>query len=279
MNKNEVVVYFYFVLLNIKENYNNINFNISEEYEKIFDNFNICLYIILKFINASEIKKICKILVNSLHPKMTFCQYVILKIIIGEHDIIDEKFYARIFTSFLNFVNIEKLLICDYYNLILFAINSEVKKIFAKCSILIKYKYSLLKQRYEENQNENDLLLKEKIYENISQFGNISKNYYFMKYIQEEFCDNKKDSNNMKENLLRDKEENIIKQNEIKNENNNDIYNQHNNENIDIDNNGNGFLSSIKFALGFGMSNTEENMGSTNINTEEQIQINDDSNL
>jgi hypothetical protein len=279
MNKNEVVIYFYFVLLSIKENYNNINFNINEEYEKIFDNFNICLYIILKFINASEIKNICKILINSLHPKMTFCQYVILKIIIGEHDIIDEKFYAKIFTSFLNFVSIEKLLICDYYNLILFAINSEVKKIFAKSSILIKYKYSLLKQRYEENQNENDLLLKEKIYENISQFGNISKNYYFMKYIQEEFCDNKKDSNNMKENLLRDKEENIIKQNEIKNENNNDIYNQHNNENIDIDNNGNGFLSSIKFALGFGMSNTEENMGSTNINTEEQIQINDDSNL
>ena len=279
MNKNEIVVYFYFVLLNIKENYNNINFNINEEYEKIFNNFNICLYIILKYINVSEIKNFCKILVNSLHPKMTFCQYVILKIIIGEHDIIDEKFYAKIFTSFLNFVNIEKLLICDYYNLILFAINSEVKKIFAKCSILIKYKYSLLKQKYEENQNENDLLLKEKIYENISQFGNISKNYFFMKYIQEEFCDNKKDNNKMNENLLNDKEESIIKKNEINSEDNIDIDNQLNNENSDVDNNENGFLSSIKFALGFGMNNTEENRGSTNYNTEEQVQINDESNL
>ena len=279
MDKNEVVVYFYFVLLNIKENYNNINFNINEEYEKIFDNFNISLYIILKFINASEIKDICKILVNSLHPKMTFCQYVILKIIIGEHNIIDEKFYAKIFTSFLNSVNIEKLLICDYYNLILFAINSEVKKIFAKCSILIKYKYSLLKQSYEEIQNENDLLLKEKIYENISQFGNISKNYFFLKYIKEEFCDNKKENNNMNEKLLEDNEKDIINQNEINSLNNNDVDNQVNNERSDIDNNGNGFLSSIKFALGFGMNNTEENMDSTNFNPEEKIQINDDNNL
>ena len=277
MNKNEIV-YFYFVLLNIKENYNNINFNINEEYEKIFNNFNICLYIILKFINASEIKNICKILVNSLHPKMTFCQYVILKIIIGEHDIIDEKFYAKIFTSFLNFVNIEKLLICDYYNLILFAINSEVKKIFAKCSILIKYKYSILKQKYEENQKENDLLLKEKLFENISQFGSISKNYFFMRYIQEEFCDNKKQSNIENENLLKDKDENSINQNEINSENNNDINNQIN-DNSSIENNGNGFFSSIKFALGFGINNTEENKSSTNYNTEEQIQINDDNNL
>lgn len=278
MNKNEVMVYFYFVLLNIKENYNNINFNINEECEKIFGNFNICLYIILKFINASEIKNICKILVNSLHPKMTFCQYIILKIIIGEHDIIDEKFYAKLFTSFLNFVNIEKLLICDYYNLILFAINSEVKKIFAKCSILIKYKYSLLKQRYEENLNENDLLLKEKIFENISQFGITSKNNFFIKYIQEEFCDNKKNNNVTNENLLNENEENI-KQNEINSENYNDIENKLNDENMGVDNSGDGFLSSIKFALGFGMNNSEESKGSTNYNTEGQIKINDDSNL
>ena len=278
MNKNEVIAYFYFVLLNIKENYNNINFNINEECEKIFGNFNISLYIIFKFINASEIKNICKILVNSLHPKMTFCQYIILKIIIGEHDIIDEKFYAKLFTTFLNFVNIEKLLICDYYNLILFAINSEVKKIFAKCSILIKYKYSLLKQRYEENLNEKDLLLKEKIFENISQFGITSKNNFFIKYIQEEFYDNKKDNNITNENLLNENEENI-KHNEINSEIYNNIENKLNDENMGVDNGGDGFLSSIKFALGFGMNNSEENKGSTNYNTEEQIQINDDSNL
>ena len=160
----------------------------------------------------------------------------------------------------------------------MFAINSEVKKIFAKCSILIKYKYSLLKQRYEENLNENDLLLKEKIFENISQFGITSKNNFFIKYIQEEFCDNKKNNNVTNENLLNENEENI-KQNEINSENYNDIENKLNDENMGVDNSGDGFLSSIKFALGFGMNNSEESKGSTNYNTEGQIKINDDSNL
>ena len=83
----------------------------------------------------------------------------------------------------------------------------------------------------------------------------------------------------MNEKLLEDNEKNIINQNEINSLNNNDADNQVNNERSDIDNNGNGFLSSIKFALGFGMNNTEENMDSTNFNPEEKIQINDDNNL
>ena len=252
---NNSIIYFYFLLLNIKEK----NKNLKNEFEQIFNNFEICLYIILKFFkNEKEIKNICKILVNSLYPDMKFCQYVILKIILGEHDIINEKFYAKLFTSFLNFVNIEKLMIADFYNLILFSINSEVKTIFAKCSILIKFKYSLLKQKYEENQN--DILLKQKIFENISQFGKISKNEYFSIYIKDEFSNILNDSDKI--NIL----ENNMKQNELAKENNNIIN----------DNNDMGFLSSIKMVFGFGNDNSET--GNIFENKEEKIQINDNIN-
>jgi len=241
INKNNNIIYFYFLLLNLKEN----SFYTNELLEEIFNNFDICLYIILKFINNNtEIKKLCKILVDSLFPEMNFCQYIILKIIIGEHDIINEKFYSKLFTSFLNFVNFEKLMIADLYNLILFTINSEVKKIFAKCSILIKFKYSLLKRKYEENQN--DLILKQKIYENISQFGKISKNNYFMNYIKNEFS---KTENINNENIFLNDIENIDKK-ELNKENNIDIKNN---------NDENGFLSSIKFALGFGSNSLDKN--------------------
>ena len=183
-------------------------------------------------------------MVNSLSPKMNFCKYIILKIIIGEHEIIDEKFYGKIFTSFLNFVSIEKLIIADFYNLILFTINSEVKKIFAKCSILIKYKYSLLKHKYEENQN--DLILKQKILENISQFGKISKNIHFLNYIKEQCYNIEKNNENKSENTppnISSKEKEF----------NNNNYNKEN-ENI----NNNGFFSSIKYAFGFNSNETEE---------------------
>ena len=227
----------------IKENNNNLH----NKLEQIFNNFEICLYIILKFFkNELEIKTICKIVVNSLCPKMKFCQYVILKIILGEHDILNEKFYSKLFTSFLNFVSIEKLIIADFYNLLLFTINTEVKKIFAKCSILIKYKYSLLKDKYEENQN--DILLKQKIFENISQFGKMSKNVYFSKYIKDEFSNIQNESDNNK-NIF----ENNINQNELSKENNE-----------------NGFLSSIKMVFGFGTNDSE--FGDNIENKEEKSQ-------
>ena len=257
-NNNNIIIYFYFLLLNIKENSDNNNLN--NQLEQIFNNFEICLYIILKFFkNEIEIKNICKILVNSLYPKMKFCQYVILKIIEGEHDILNEKFYAKLFTSFLNFVSIEKLMIADFYNLILFTINSEVKKIFAKSSILIKFKYSLLKEKYEENQN--DILLKQKIFENISQFGKISKNIYFSNYIKDEFSNIQNYNDDNKINF-----ENNIKQNELKKENNNIIN----------DNNDNGFLSSIKMVFGLGTNDSET--GDIFEGEKEKIQIYNDKN-
>ena len=238
LNKNNST-YFYFLIMKIKENNNNLN---EEIFEQIFNNFDICMFIILKFINNGfEIRNICKILVNSLSPKMNFCQYILLKIILEDHEIKNEKFYGKIFTSFLNFVSIEKLLIADYYNLILFTINSEVKKIFAKCSILIKYKYSLIKQRYEENQN--DIILKQKILENIRQFGKISKNIHFLKYIKEQFYI----TDNNKYNVL---ENNSKKENEFEEDNNNNKIND--NKNND------GFFSSLKYAFWF---NSNESIG------------------
>jgi hypothetical protein len=249
MNKN-TIIYYYFLLLNIEENNLN-NLNSSEQLEEIFTNFEICLYIILKYINTEyEIKKICQILVNSCCTKMLFSQYIILKMIIGEHDITDEKFYGKLFTSFLNFVTIEKLMIADFYNLILYTINVEVKKIFAKSSILIKYKYSLLKKQYEQSQK--NLILRQKIYENIEQFGKISKNYYFMKYIKEEFCNMEKNNNNTIEETL------LEHNNEILGEKG--LYVERNNDNKESNNdNEEGLISTIKFTLGFGTTNKYDN--------------------
>ena len=268
MNKNNNIIYYYFLLLNIKEN----NLNSPEHFEAIFTNFDICLYIILRYMNNKlEIKKICQILVNSLCPKMNYCQYIILKIILSDHVITCEKFYGELFTSFLNFVTIEKLMIADLYNLILYTINSEVKKIFAKSSILIKYKYSLLKKKYEEDQK--DLVLKEKIYDNISQFGKISKNYYFMKYIKDEFCNINNNINKIDDNITQHNNE-IINNNELDKGNNFDANKPNNNEE--------GFFTSIKFALGFGANNNYENNkyynDNDNDNKEKNRQIIEDNN-
>ena len=257
--KNHNILYYYFLLLNQTET------NIKFYLEEIFNNFDIFLYIIFKYFdkNESKIKNICELLLNSFYPKMTLCQYIILKIILGNHDIINEKFYAKIFTSFLNFSSYEKLLISDCYNLILFTINPSVKNIFAKCSILIKYKYSLLKQQYK--QDKNDLILREKIYENINQFGEISKNKYFCDYIKNEFCCNKgiiiENNNNENNNNIfipevkNNKNENDIEEEKNLNININSEENKIKNEENKYSTN-NGFFSSIKFAFGFRNDNS-----------------------
>ena len=254
LNKNNSLIYFYFILLNLNEN------NIKDSSENIINNFDICLYIILKFFNNDElrIKNICELILKYSYQKMNFCQYIILKIILGNHDILNEKSYAKMFTSFLNFCSFEKLLIADCYNLILFTINSEVKKIFAKCSILIKYKYSLLKEKYRLD--ENDLLLKNKIIDNIIQFGSIHKNKFFEKYLINEFCQEKniikKENNKNNENIIiineEDEKENQIENSKNQNENEKNI-------NVNNSNNNNGFFSSIKFAFGFGNSAKNNN--------------------
>ena len=250
LNKNNSIIYFYFILLKLNEK------NINENLEEIINNFDICLYVILKFLNNDEIKikNICELLINSSNKKMNLCQYIILKIILGNHEILNEALYAKMFTSFLNFCSIEKSLIADCYNLILFTINPEVKKIFAKCSILIKYKYSLMKQSYK--QDENDILLKNKILENAIQFGKIYKNKFFNDYLNNEFCKDKKIS--IKENneniiIIEDKND-YKKDNEI-----DDSKDKDKNEKNELNKNNNGFFSSIKFAFGFGTNNTSNN--------------------
>ena len=254
LNKNNSLIYFYFIVLNLNEK------NIKDNSENIINNFDICLYIILKFFNNDElrIKNICELILKYSYQKMNFCQYIILKIILENHDIFNEKSYAKMFTSFLNFCSFEKLLIADCYNLILFTINSEVKKIFAKCSILIKYKYSLLKEKYRLD--ENDLLLKNKIIDNIIQFGSIHKNKFFEQYLINEFCQEKniikKENNKNNENIIiineEDEKENQIENSKNQNENEKNI-------NVNNSKNNNGFFSSIKFAFGFGNSAKNNN--------------------
>ena len=262
-NKKNSISYFYFILLNLNE------INIKENSQEIFNNFEICLYIIFNYFSKEEnkVKKICEILLNEYYQNMTYCQYIILKIILGNHEIIDEKYYAKLFTSFLNFPSMEKLLIADCYNLILYSINSKVENIFAKCSILIKYKYSLLKTKLK--QDKNDIILKEKIYENIAQFGKIHKNKFFMNYIENEFCSIKNNNEDIKtndENKITNEEnkENILNEDnkEIElneKENKENDINKTENYSEDKESNNNGFFSSIKFAFGFGTDSSKNN--------------------
>ena len=187
MNKNNIL-YLYFLLLNIKENDEFYNHGVGlDEYDYIFDNFECTLFIILKYFgnDVNKIKNVINTLLNSFSSKIKFCHFAILKCLLDDFSINNGKNYGNIFANFLQFPNIEKIIIADIYNFILFTSNasSKFKKVVAKSSILIKYKYSLLKQN---NKPENNLLiLNEKIYENIHQFGSISKNNYFINHLKE----------------------------------------------------------------------------------------------
>ena len=185
LNKNNML-YIYFLLLNMKENANNSNLGF-EEYDFIFENFDSALFLILKYF-SNDIKSICNILLNSYSPKLNFCHFIILKCLLNDYEIKNEKFYGKILVNFLQFPSIEKLLIADIYNLILF--NSLYKKVIAKSSILIKYKYTLVKQNYKKDQQL--VLFGQKIYENMSQFGSISNNNYFKNYFKDLFFNNNK---------------------------------------------------------------------------------------
>ena len=184
LSKNNIL-YLYFLILNMKENddfYNHISF---EEYDYIFDNFESTLFILLKYFweDKAKIKNICNTLLNSFSSKIKFCHFVILKSILGDFDIRNGKFYGNIFANYLQFPNIEKIIIADIFSFILFTASSKFKKVIAKSSILIKYKFSLVKQNYKPEKNL--LILNQKIYENIHQFGSISKNNYFSSHLKE----------------------------------------------------------------------------------------------
>ena len=283
LNKNNIL-YIYMLLLNLKENEHSQNIGF-EEYDFLFENFNIVLYILLKYFNDDipKVKNVCNLLLNSYSPKLNFCHFILLKCILGDYDIHDERYYGRIFISFLQFPTIEKLLVADIYNFILYTMSSQYKKVIAKSSILIKYKYSLVKQNYKKDQRL--IVLGQKIYENISQFGLISKNNYFKNYIKTSFYNNKNgiNSDNNVQDATYDNNSTNINNNNNNNNNNNIISNNINNynkNNINIEetndkkvkketvsqreNNDNvGLFSSLKYAFGFGgsESNNDNNKG------------------
>ena len=251
LNKNSIL-YIYLLLLNMKENDINMNNNNIgfEEYDYIFENFEAALFIILKYFN-NDIQKICSLLLNSYSPKLKFCHFVILKIMLNDYDIKNEKYYSKKFVSFLQFPNIEKLLIADLYNFIIFTMNTEIKKIIAKSSILIKYKYTLLKQNYKKDQ---DLVLfGQKIYANITQFGSISKNNHFNNYLKNIFYININISQKSNQNIQDNKSnKNNIN---INNENKKEVKNDMNIPNPNTGNQG-GLFTSLKYAFGFGGSDS-----------------------
>ena len=189
MNKNSLL-YIYFLLLNMKENENNSKNIGFEEYDIIFENFESTLFILLKYFNndSQKIKMICNLLLNSYSPKINYCHFIILKCLLNDYEIRNEKYYGKKFVSFLQFPNIEKLLISDIFSYILFSMNSQLIKVVAKSSILIKYKYTLIRQNYKKDQKL--VLFGQKIYGNINQFGLISKNNYFKNYLKDLFYNN-----------------------------------------------------------------------------------------
>ena len=256
MNKNNIL-YLYLLLLNIKENEEFYNHGIGlDEYNYIFENFECALFIILKYFgnDINTIKKFCEFLLNSFSTKIKFCHFVILKCILGDFDIKNGRNYGNIFINFLQFPSIEKIIIADIFNFIIFTASpKKCKKIIAKSSILIKYKFSLIKQNNKPDKNL--LILNQKIYENIHQFGSISKNNYFINHLKE-FSSNKKlnisTQNNSTNNSNTNNpvlEENIFQKN---------IKSQNINRPEQVQQQG-GLFSKIISAIGFGGNEINNN--------------------
>ena len=92
-HKKNNILYFYLILLNLNET------NIIKNSKEIFENFEIILFILFKYFlnDIKKFKKICEILVNNTSQNMTFCQYILIKMILGNIEIKNEKYYAKIF--------------------------------------------------------------------------------------------------------------------------------------------------------------------------------------
>ena len=160
--------------------------------------------------------------------------------------------------NFLQFPNIEKIIIADIFNFILFTASSKFKKVVAKSSILIKYKYSILKQN--NNPEQNLLILNQKIFENIHQFGSISKNSFFYNYLKD-FSSNKRLNISQTNNSSKkQKEEENFSQNNILKSNIN------NPESVQQQL---GLFS--KFINAFGFGGSENNNDNNNINNNNKI--------
>ena len=254
LNKNNLI-YLYFLLLNIKENNEFYNHGLGlDEYDYIFDNFECALFIILRYLgnDINKIKNVCNTLLNSFSSKIKFCHFIILKCLLGDFDIKNGKNYGNIFMNFLQFPNIEKIIIADIFNFILFTASSKFKKVVAKSSILIKYKYSILKQN--NNPEQNLLILNQKIFENIHQFGSISKNSFFHNYLKD-FSSNKRLNISQTNNSSKKQKEENFSQNNIQknNINNPEAVQQQK-----------GLFS--KFINAFGFGGSENNNDNNNIN-------------
>ena len=173
----------------------------------------------------------------------------------GDFKIENEKYYAGLFTSFLNLPTIEKILISDIFNFFLFSLNNDLLKIVAKSSIMIKFKYVLLRRYENDNKNNNIYDLGVKVNENIHQFGEIRNNVYFKNYLDENFP---KGSSNYIPDNNNNNYNNTNHMNNIQNNNNNNNNinnNNNNNDNKNNNDNNSGFFSMITKRI----FNTESN--------------------
>ena len=181
LNKNS---YFYLLyLINSGRIYNN---NLpADDVDIIFKNFPLFFLILLENFNEqnySSLTTIVDLLIVMNSKYKTLLHYIILKFIKCDFTIENQKSYALIFTSFLNHPSIGKILVADIFNYTLFTLNSSLPQIIAKSSIMVKFKYTSIKQ-YDNDSNVYNL--GEKINENLNQFGLYSKNKYFQEYIND----------------------------------------------------------------------------------------------
>ena len=179
LNKNN---YFYLLFLVTSGKINNMT---SEDADLIFNNFPLFFLILLEnfnFNNYNVLKVIIDNLISSQSKYKTLLHYIILKFIKCDFSIENENSYALLFTSFLNHSSIAKIFIADIFNYTLFTLNTNIPTAIAKSSIMLKYKYVIIKQ-YDNDQNVYSL--GEKVNENLSQFGLYSNNIHFREYVNE----------------------------------------------------------------------------------------------
>jgi hypothetical protein len=110
-------------------------------------------------------------------------------LMLNSYHIYNWEAYRHNVDKYLQFPTFEKLLICDFLNYFIYTKvgdNEEGLDAIAYVSILIKIKYYMLRRELE-NLDKEMIDYGKRIYENIQQLGNCSKNKYLNNHFKEIF--------------------------------------------------------------------------------------------
>lgn len=176
-------IYFQFLINNYSSNLSLL----EEDQDAIFCNFPLFF---LKFIenyneaNSNNLNDLVSKLLTSTNKHKGFMHYIILTFLSNDFSSVQASDYLKVFSNYLNVPSIQKIIIADVFNYILLCVNKSISEAIAKCSIMLKFKYVLLRQ-YDNDPRVKDL--GEKINQNIMQFGGIGKNHYFKEYFDKNY--------------------------------------------------------------------------------------------